>query len=208
MKKYFIPLAVLMVILFSIPLMGQTWIGATGGFNLTNLAGVSTEEGEDLKTRTCFSAGGVLSIVLSEMFAVQFEPAYVQKGNKVEFDGEEFGTIKVDYFEFPILLKVSFGEFNVFRPYILAGPYIGSLLSSELDPKEGDSEDLKDETKDSDAGLNFGAGLSIPLGSSELFVEALYGLGLTNISEEEDGDSIKNRVIQVKFGIALPLGSR
>jgi hypothetical protein len=56
--------------------------------------------------------------------------------------------------------------------------------------------------------LNFGAGVSFPMGSNTLMLEAMYSLGLSDINDDPDDPDtkIKNKGIQIKAGITFPLG--
>jgi len=92
------------------------------------------------------------------------------------------------------------------RPYVMAGPSLGFLLSAKYDFKDGPEYDAKDETKGLDLGVGLGGGVSIPRGDKTFFAEARYVLGLTNINDESDESTVKNRGLQVLVGATIPLG--
>lgn len=206
MKKVVIAVSILLLMCFVIPAMGQTHLGVLAGLNLANVSVEQKEEGVEYKTLTGFAFGGVASFGLSEMMMLQLEPTYMQKGTKAS---SEFGdvNIKLAYIDIPVLLKIAFGQSNV-KPYALVGGDIAFLMSAKA--SNGESVDIKDDMESLDFGLNFGAGVSIPAGSNQFFVEAQYGLGLADVTKEDtetgENTSDKNKGIQIKAGIMFPLG--
>jgi hypothetical protein len=222
----------------------QIKFGLRGGLNLANvsedLGGTETVDFEgtpiqinlNQTNRTTFGIGGVVEYWVTPIFALQVNALYNQKG--VGIDGninetlEEQGipfslkvtaeeTIKLSYLSFPVLAKVAFGE-NI-KPYLIAGPEIGILLSGKDYAKatseaeamgmkigpitEEQDTDIKDQLESLDFAINFGAGVLIPLGVVEIFVDAQYSLGLTKINKEDfsyRGD-LKNRVFIINAGM-------
>jgi hypothetical protein len=213
MKKVIIVVAMLLLACAVIPVMAQTHLGPMAALNLANVNIADKEAGEEYSMRTVFGFGGVASFGLSEMMALQFEPAYMQKGTKVKFDGQDVGDVKLTYIDVPVLLKIAFGQSNV-KPYALVGGNIGFLMSSKFAPAQGDEQDIKDETESLDYGLNFGAGVNIPMGTNQFFIEAQYALGLSDITKpvevlgETFDSSDKNTGIHINVGILFPLGGQ
>jgi len=138
---------------------------------------------------------------------------------KYTVGGEE--TAKISYLSFPIMGKFVFGQEGSFRPYIFGGPEIGFILSAKDDtkanyeyefaiPSQGIyetgaedtsySNDIKDQLESFEFALNFGAGVIIPLGNIDMFIDGRYGLGLTKVNKEGD-ESYKNNVIYVNVGL-------
>ena len=68
------------------------------------------------------------------------------------------------------MLKFAFGSSET-KPYVMAGPTVGYVLSVKLDDPVGGEEDIKDTTKDFDFGIAFGGGVSFPAGNNTVFVE-------------------------------------
>ena len=204
MKKIIIAVCAMLIAFTVIPVMGQTQLGVIAGLNLANVSVEQKGEGEEYKNLTAFAFGGVASFGLSEMMMIQLEPTYMQKGTKATSELGEF-KLKLAYIDIPVLLKIAFGQSNV-KPYALVGGNIGFLMSAKV--SNGESVDVKDSFESLDYGLNFGAGVSIPAGSNQFFIEGQYGLGLADITKDEDGESTsdKNKGIQIKAGILFPLG--
>ena len=170
--------------------------------------------------------GGILFYSFSPIFGLQVEPAYVQKGATVDVSLTEQGmtmiqegTLSGDYLDIPVLLKASFGDGPV-KPYLLAGASIAFILGDailEIDKATINGVDVtnqipSDERKDTilvkstDFILNFGGGVIIPLGKVNIFIEAQYNLGLTDVNDEpNDNMKIKTTGIQIKAGVLFPL---
>ena len=161
-------------------------------------------DGWDFGMRTGLMFGGVLSYSFSPVLGLQFEPAYVQKGSKIDASSIEQGmTIKLeatlsgDYVDIPVLFKASFGDGPV-KPYLLAGASIAFLLGDvklKIDKATANGQDvtnqlpseMKEQTvkvKSNDFILNFGGGVIIPAGQVNIFIEGQYNLGLTDVNDE------------------------
>jgi len=204
-----------------------------------NLSGLSIEPDSlftgNINTKVGLIAGISIVYNFTPMFSVQIEPAYMEKGAVIYTPYTDFGlileieqTVDVNYIDIPVLFRVSFGE-DFIKPYILAGGYIAFPIGdsqTSLNNLTGNGQDitelLPDETLDLfkpelitnsvDLGLNFGAGISFPLGIIDLFLEAQYSLGLTNLTDEEFflfpellNPDIKNKGFQIKAGVLFTL---
>ena len=170
--------------------------GAKAGVNFASITG---DETDDLDMRTSLHVGVVAEIVISETFSFQPELLYSAQGAKFKETGYE-ETYKLDYFNLPLMAKFYVAEgFS-----IEAGPQIGFLLSAEVDWEEDDdsgSEDIKDDIKGIDFGINIGVGYKTESG---LNFGARYNLGLTELPdtdfEEVNSMNWKNGVIQAYVG--------
>jgi hypothetical protein len=165
------------------------------------------------------------SLTSDNFLSIQPEILYSQKGfssastGLVTYDGD----YRLSYLEIPLLVKINFGGEKV-RLYVNAGPSIGYLLSGRVNGRVsalgilGTSIDESIEFTDSptpldirqldanriEAGLNFGGGLGYAFaGSTALFVDVRYNMGLTDFNNQEQS---KNRVIALTAGLQIPLG--
>ncbi len=203
MKKllFFIAIAVMCFVNLNAQ---EVKFGVKAGLNLANISGDDTE---DLDGRTAFHIGGVAEIMITDKFSFQPELLYSAQGAKStyedQFEKEEI-TIKLDYINLPLMAKYYVAEgFS-----IEAGPQIGFLMNSEADYEyidkedpefnESGTEDLKDEIKGIDFGVNLGLGYKLENG---LNFGARYNLGLSDLWDIDTG-GIKNQnsVIQVSVG--------
>src|SRR5687767_3367523 len=82
--------------------------GLTGGVKLgLNVASLDIEDEDDVefKSKTGIIAGAFVGVRVNDMFSIQPEFLFSQKGASLEGGGEE-GTIKLDFFEIPVLAVV------------------------------------------------------------------------------------------------------
>jgi len=129
---------------------------------------------------------GCINLNFSKKFGITPEVLFSANGSNAE-------DVKVDlnYISIPLMLR--------FKPIDLisleAGPQFSILTKANI---EGIG-DVKDQLKNNDFGLAFGAGLHLPLGIN---AGARYVLGFSNINDVDE-ESIKNRTIQIYVGWTL-----
>lgn len=231
MKRTVLIITLLTMYFLSSHTLAQFQIGPLVGGNLSGVRINPDVQGRNTNYLARLTAGVAIIYNFSSMFAVQLEPAYTERGasiysaqteNSLILEIEQ--SIKMNYIDIPVLFKLSFdGEF--IRPYLLAGGNIGFPLENktklkidkviangqnviELLPGDVIEQELKNES--TDYGLNFGAGVSFPLGIIDMFLQAQYNLGLSDLNDETppegvEKDIIKNRGIQVKAGLLITL---
>ena len=232
MKRLFLLSRIFLLALLIKPVNAQVQIGVQAGLNLTDFNMELTQENFETAMRTRAILGGIISYNFSPGLALQFEPAYVQKGAIIDFPYSQ-GAITADvevsvsanYLDLPILLKASFLDGPV-RPYLLAGGSVALLLGDakikvEKATINGQdvisiiSPEVREQTlelKTTDYILCFGGGITIPLSLFELFIEGRYDLGLTNVYDVPDGETtvipineLKTKGIQIKAGLLFTL---
>jgi hypothetical protein len=226
MKKVLIATIAVSFMCWNAPLFSQAnYIGPMIGVNLANVNVSPEPQGFSFATRTGFIAGGALMIYLNPNLSLLVEPAYIQKGSKITIEeGNEKveATMKANTLDIPVLLKLGLGQGSA-QPYLIAGPTLGFKLGDAklvLDKATVDGQDVtnlipedekeeKLDTKSTEFGVSFGAGVMFPVGNNQLFIEGVYNLGLTNMAEPADSDDItdvKTNGIQFKAGILFSLG--
>jgi hypothetical protein len=153
--------------------------GIKGGVNFANQAV------KDVSTNsiTSYHVGGYLNLNLSKKFGITPEVLYTAMGS--EWDNVK---VETDYIAVPVMIR--------YKPISLlsleAGPQFSFLTKAEV---EGVG-DVKDQVKNNDFGVAFGAAVHLPLG---LQAGTRYVLGFTNISEVS-GEEVKNRTFQIYVG--------
>lgn len=195
MKKVFLSLFAVAAIGLSANAQQVVKFGPKAGVNISNLSG---EADTDMKVG--FHVGAFAEIFFTDQFALQPELLYSTQGAKGEImSGTPLAAdfeAKYDFINIPIMAKYYFTEGLA----IEAGPYVGFLMKAEHEIS-GDSSafsgDVKDEMNTVDFGLGIGASYSLDNG---FFAGARYNLGLSDIPKENDGDAIKNSVIQISVG--------
>jgi len=179
--------------------------GSKLGVNIANIIG---DETDDLNARTSLHAGVIAEIMISDEFSFQPELLYSAQGTKSDYsetlDGVtfHFTSVKLEYINVPLLAKYYIVE----GLSLEAGPQVGFLITANREfektvneETETGEEDIIDEIKGIDFGLNFGLGYQL---ASGIFLDARYNLGLSNINDFEGADELKNqnRVLQISLG--------
>jgi len=159
-------------------------IGVKAGANFANQTGGSDFNGisVDKEGITSYHAGLVAELKLLEKFSIQPELLYSTQGATYKNALTEFKN-EMGYIAIPVMAKIYMTK----SLSLELGPQASFLVSNK---KEFDAAD----PKTFDFSLNAGLGLKVVGG---LFVQARYGIGLTEISEEAD---FKNSVFQLSAG--------
>lgn len=162
-------------------------------------------------------AGGFLGVQVNEVFSVEPQVLYSQKGTKVKGTGSNSsleGTVRISYIEVPVLGKFWFPVSNSqVTPFVFAGPVVafnvGCTLKGEILSVTG-SEDC-DKTsvvkvKSTDFSATGGGGIEFRAGNQLVRVDARYTHGFTDINDSGDNREIKNRAFAATVGLGFPLG--
>jgi len=209
----------------------QMRVGLSGGLVFSQADQTSLYNTKASST-TKFFWGGLLDYSVTRGLSMVFEPSYVEKGTfaqPVDIQGYVPKlSFEQSYFEFPVLLKYSFG--SEIRPHIIIGSTVGVNLSSKLraevrGPRIGRLEietDAADLIRDFDYSLEFGGGASYEIDEYiSLTIEARYSYGISNIvrkgsfaasfGDESFGRELqsdvqyRNKGFRIKFGFSFPL---
>lgn len=179
-------------------------LGLEGGLNLAN---VSITPSQTSNSRTGLIVGGVLDIGISRTIGVTTGLRYVMKGFQVTNQGVTF-TDKLNYLEVPALLKVKFPLTEV-KPYLVGGPVLGIRVSATEEQSNGQQTadvDASSAFESIDFGLLFGGGLDFNVATkTDLFIQAGYGFGLSNIWKQTTTVTVKNYGIQFTGGVKFRL---
>ena len=204
-------------------------IGVIGGLHISDMYFENNQGANDqeISSLTQFGLGALIDIRLSPKSSIYLEPMYLQKGGKIEEGSDPAnqppGEITTAYLELPILFKYTFGE--KIMPYVVVGPSVGYLLSSELVFEISGynfTGDFSDVMESFDLGVTIGGGLQYPVSFGLLFIEAKYNYGLINqmkggtVTLESNGievdltldkemDKFINRGFQILAGASFPL---
>ncbi|ARS34448.1 porin family protein [Pontibacter actiniarum] len=191
-------------------------IGPRVGVNIATqrLGGDASDDDKEavselLKYNTGAQFGAVVNVGIDDMFSLQPELLYVQKGYKVnafDFEDDFFSEesapdvkVKYSYLEVPILAKVTVGE-GPLKGFATAGPTLGYLMSGKVKADE-ETEDLEvgEGFNRFELGASVGVGLSYNVGPGALNLDVRYGHGFSGIIEDDTDGNLKNR----GFGISL-----
>jgi hypothetical protein len=127
------------------------------------------------------------------------------------------------------MAKFAFGGGNpgAARPFIMAGPEVGYLLSAETTDSQGQMQfyipalaggavdinevdglgstgaDLKDDIESLEYAFNFGGGIIFPLGQAQIFLDGWYSLGLSNIFKDVSEEDSEEVSVNVKNSVVM-----
>ena len=194
-------LAVSTISVYSQPTLS---LGLEGGLNLGN---VSITPSQTSNSRTGLIIGGVLDIGISRNIGVTTGLRYTMKGFQITNGGATF-TDKLNYLEVPALLKVKFPLTEV-KPYLVGGPVLGIRVSASEEQSNGTQTadvDASSAYESIDFGLLFGGGLDFNIANkTDLFIQAGYAFGLSNIWKQTTTVTVKNYGIQITGGVKFKL---
>ncbi len=199
--------------LTTVPAMGQgVSLGFRGGLNSATQS-VSDPAGIDIKSRTTFHFGGIVSIGIQETFALQIEGILSEKGSAFEVAGVG-AALELSYFQIPILAKVIVPTppTSPVTPHFFAGPNLGFEVSCNI---TGESAGVSVsvgcgesgvETKGFEFGLLFGGGIAIGKGPVAVLIDLAFDFGISNIDDTTgSSDTARNRTFMASVGLMFPI---
>jgi hypothetical protein len=187
-------------------------IGAFGIKAGISFSDVNSEELPPVDSRTGITFGGFLNVTTTDYLELQIEALYMTKGFKFTRRVEgplgenvfEDNTVKLDYVEFPILIRALVPTEENLRPNFYIGPAFSLLLSTdfEVDPPTDDPEFILDNANKLDLGLVLGGGVDFELTGGRISLDFRYNLGLIDYLEEQNRD-FKNVAFAFFIGYGL-----
>jgi outer membrane protein with beta-barrel domain len=175
-------------------------LGVDAGLNFANQS-FSNDPIYPKRFRTGVMIGGLAEIGISDLWYLQLEPRYIQKGMKetgiiiTGNDPTPLGTTdlvyKFDYLEIPVLLKARLGGGH-FKPLVFAGPNIGFLISAKRGEAIYDFQQSRITQQDIDVAfghntvdlsIDLGAGGEYEISSTvSLLANVRYSMGLSDLN--------------------------
>lgn len=154
--------------------------GAKAGFNVSSLGG---DANLSYDAKAGFHLGGVLEVPFSDNLIIQPEALISYQGSGGFFQDD----LNFWYLNIPVVAK-----YNVWDElYVEAGPYIGLLLSNNVDRNISGTGASFDNTNGIDIGLGIGAGYRL---DENFYFQIRYSAGFINVIEDVNS---KNRVFSV-----------
>lgn len=214
---------ILAIAAFTASAQVQLSVGPRVGINLASFSLDDEEEIGELSNRLGLLGGAVVELRFTDNLALQTELGFIQKGAKSEFSftdpqlGEfsEETEIIFNYLEVPVLFKAG-TSFGKARLDALVGPSFGYAMNAKGKYKSTFNGETEEEEEDLDfdengitrfdLGLQFGAALGINITeNAQLFVDGRYLLGLSNLNEDSEDGTIKNKGIALSAGVLFRL---
>lgn len=196
MKKLFLLVTIAVFAIGSMNAQGVNF-GVKAGLNLPTFTGDDTD---NLSTFTTYHVGAVANIAVSDNFSVQPGCLFSCQGAEYTMSEGYDGKFELGYINVPVMAQVQVANgLNV-----AAGPQVGFLLSAEdvyesIDtPGDSGEDDISEEVKGIDFGVNLGANYQFPSG---LNIGASYNIGLSNVVDSSDFDGTwRNNTLQFSVG--------
>jgi hypothetical protein len=180
------------MILFSEMVLSQVRFGIDPGFAISR-GNYQPDDGIDRRVFGGFDGGALLEIGVASKFKLQPEVNYSIIGVELN-DGEREATIKLRYVDVALLAKL--GVCN--KVNLFAGPQVGFLTWAKRDSSfTSEMIDLKNDFKDHDYGLVFGAEYKF---NNHLFLSGRYYHGLYQVAESWNDFVLRNRYISFRIG--------
>jgi len=226
----------LLVIASSLPVQAQNRFGVYGGLNFARMGGDFDRFGSMLagelenqfggtwsgekSSLTGFGIGISYLVPTSPELGFQFGGQYIRRGTGFDVTGQNITDpnipseivvdtrFKLDYLEFPLLLRFSPGQGKSVRPVIEFGAVPGFKVGADLEIEvlgQSASQDFSQAFSDFTFGVMGGLGMDARLGeSTHLLVQARYHLGLVNQIDDSTVSS-KSGDVGVFAGLEFPL---
>jgi hypothetical protein len=179
--------------------------GGKAGPAFTGIA-LSDDDGQQYHARIAAALAGFLVLPLTPRLAVQLEALSSPKGTRLEEEGANLRqTLKLRYFEVPLLARISGPKMGPGVWHFFAGPSFGIRISAKQQISmlvnsmvAGVEEDARDRVERFETGLIVGAGIDI---GRRLLVEGRYSHGLTNVNRVAGATHFTNRGLSFTTGV-------
>jgi len=206
----FVRPAALMIVIAAIlapsaALAQRRQFGAKAGPAFTQVA-PEEDDGRTYSRRIGPYISGFFVLPLNQRLAVQFEAASSPKGTRLKEPPGVTQTLLLQYFEMPVLLRVSGPKVAGAPLYFIGGPFFGVKVSAKEQVSQlagtfiaGEREDVDRFVKTFESGLIAGAGVDL---GKYVLVEGRYSHGLTNVNKREEFLEFTN------YGFSFTVGVR
>jgi len=185
---------VALFLLVSIGVSSQNRFGVFAGLNNSSISDGFFEK-VNIDGNVSFHLGALYEYKLAEKIVFRPKLVFSLQGDREKTTNSFMDANDIDYKLTYLNIPLNFKFFN--RPYIIAGPQIGFLLSTEKL-----SSDFGDVENDFDYGINLGTGYDF----NSFFIELNVYQGFATLIQFDEvlGQSVavdgKNTVIQLSVG--------
>jgi len=182
-------IAIAAILVPSAALGQRRQFGAKAGPAFTQVA-LEEDDGQTYHRRIGPYVSGFFVWPLNPRLAVQFEAASSPKGTRLKDPPGVTQTLLLQYFEMPVLLRVSGPKVGGAPLYFIGGPFLGFKVSAKEQLSSlsgtviaGVRDDVDGFVNPFESGLIAGAGADI---GKYMLVEGRYSHGLTNVNKREE----------------------
>jgi len=185
----------------------QINLGAKGGVNVAKwIQPKGLAPGATWSTITGASADAFINYELSEIFAIQFEAGFIQKGLHSTFSLADT-RLTINMVEFPIFLRANL-PLPLVEPYVLAGIGYGIVLQARAKgtsfvTNQPFDLDYKSSLRKDDITAQFAAGGEYCVAPTlSLLFEVRFSVGIRTIDTIPDATA-KTWGIQIQTGVVF-----
>ena len=176
--------------------------GIKGGVNVANMR---SDRSALSFARLRFCGGGFLAVGLGDLFVIQPEALYTQKGVRWHVISWTFESIQetyeLDYIEIPLLAKLVVPIKGGVKPNLFCGPYFAINVNAKyriVTNMASEELDYDEYIKDIDYGIVFGGGVDFALKKGKIVFDGRYTSGW--ITTMDEGPDQKNKVLSLMLG--------
>jgi hypothetical protein len=190
-----LPLVLSLVFATSVPALAQNQgSGAKGGLNFTSVQLEVAGADATSDRRTGFVGGLFFQLPVARQLSAQFETLYAQKGS----EGGDAGSLKLDYFELPLLLRWDSTSTGNPRGNLFAGPSFNFNTRARAEAG-GVEEDIADDVEALDVGLIVGAGAEF----GRFLIDGRYQHGLREVKKDAGAEDsrLRHRAFSLMVGV-------
>ena len=211
MKKFYLIIVGVALIIINNNVSGQNHIGIFSGLNFGKLTG-DVPEDASYSSLPGFNGGVSFDLSLGNVFELSFQPSFLQGGvalyYKVPLETELVDSIdiRLNYLSLPLLLKVK----STNKHFYALGGFELAYLASYSVYSGSDKLDTELDINSFDISAEFGAGYRVFIGLPRLYFELRYSQGIFNLTDQLNENNYIPRVrtsgFKFVFGIEFPLG--
>ncbi|MFN0176492.1 MAG: porin family protein [Saprospiraceae bacterium] len=219
-KSFFLTLALAAAFLKP---QSHAQVAIKAGVNFASISeSARLEEYESLEEKSVagFQAGLSFDLGLSDMFTIQPEILFIQKGGKSTYkindDNKIVSRLYYNYVEVPVLAKLKFYKESGSGFYLLGGPFIGLAIGGKTktsttvlgetttteDDFNFDNDDEAERQRRTDWGVSLGGGVKF----GQVFLDARYNLGINNLLDTDSNNNNDNAPYRRTRGIGVTMG--
>jgi hypothetical protein len=206
MRRVFTQIAATLLLLSAPSLASAQLVpgGITGGIkggitfgDIPEFAEVLEEDdAAETAMRTGFIVGGFAFMSFDDMFGLQVEGLYTQKGLGYELGTAEY-QYRLDYLEIPVLFRIQTARDR--GVYALVGPAFSFNVKAEAF-SEVDEDETTVDISEEVAGLEISFVAAVGYQINRFLVEGRYMEGLTNVLDDVDEVTYKSRTFAILAG--------
>jgi len=149
--------------------------------------------GKGVSAMPGFAIGGFFSYKFNERFSIQPEIFFTTKGTKINTIGDVHLANLFAYFEFPVLVKMTFLSESRVKPNVFYGPALAFKYFAL------NNTGILEDIRSTDFGLILGAGFEF----WKISLDVRYNRGLVNFDKSSEDIDLKNSAVSFMIGYSF-----